>query len=83
MLFSSLLVLRHSQMVGTVIAALKPTFNVDSLAHAVLLVGGAPQGLAGRTVKQGGVRTHKSGCSGPRAPGTRLVRAAMGSETVA
>lgn len=47
MLFSSLLVLRHSQMVGTVIAALKPTFNVDSLAHAVLLVGGAPQGLAG------------------------------------
>lgn len=46
MLFFSLLVLRHSQMVGMVIAALKPTFNVDSLAHAVLLVGGAPQGLA-------------------------------------
>lgn len=46
-LFLSLLVLRHSQMVAMVIAALKPTFNVDSLAHAVLLVGGAPQGLAG------------------------------------
>lgn len=46
-LFFSLLVLRHSQMVGMVIKALKPTFNADSPAHAVLLVGGAPRGLPG------------------------------------
>lgn len=34
-------------MVGMVIAALKPAFNVDSLAHAVLSVGGPLQGLVG------------------------------------
>lgn len=34
-------------MVGMVIAAVKPTFNVDSLARAVLSVGGTPAGPRG------------------------------------
>lgn len=34
-------------MVGMVIAALKATFNADSLARVVLLVGGPPRGLVG------------------------------------
>lgn len=34
-------------MVGMVIAPLKATFNADSLAHVVLLVGGPLRGLMG------------------------------------
>lgn len=46
-LHRSLLVLRHSQMVGMVIASLKATFNADFLACVVLLVGGPLWGLVG------------------------------------
>lgn len=51
-------------MVGMVIAALKATFNADSLARVVLLVGGPPRGLVGLIPLQRTAisKSHNSGC---------------------